>query len=81
MDISGYSVPFWAIAAPVALLLLAGFVVWSKGRPFAQGAVFRASRMSGGNRLLRMTELGDQADSGCGPEMPKTTSSGRGSLM
>ena len=52
MDISGYSVPFWAIAAPVALLLLAGFVVWSKGRPFAQGAVFRASRMSGGNRLL-----------------------------
>ncbi len=52
MDISGYSVPFWAIAAPVALLLLAGFVVWSKGRPFAEGAVFRASRMSGGNRLL-----------------------------
>ena len=44
--------PFWAIAAPVALLLLAGFVVWSKGRPFAQGAVFRASRMSGGKRLL-----------------------------
>lgn len=41
----------------------------------------RAARRAGGNRLLRMTELGDQADSGCGPEMPKTTSSGRGSLM
>lgn len=41
----------------------------------------RAARRAGGNRLLRMTELGDQADSGCGPEMPKTTSGGRGSLM
>ena len=37
----------------VAVVLLAGFaIVWSKGRPFAQGDVFRASRLSSGNRLL-----------------------------
>jgi hypothetical protein len=27
-------------------------VAWVKGRPFAPGAVFRASRLSSGNRLL-----------------------------
>lgn len=36
-------------AAGVALWLL---VVWRKGRPFAAGDVFRASRLSRGNRLL-----------------------------
>lgn len=41
----------------------------------------RAARRAGGNRLLRMTDFGDQTDSGCGPAMPNTTSSGRGSLM
>jgi len=35
----------------VALLAL-GFVIWKKGRPFASGPVFRASRMSGGNHLF-----------------------------
>jgi len=28
------------------------FVIWRKGRPFAAGDVFRASRLSAGNRLL-----------------------------
>lgn len=34
------------------LLLALGIVVWLKGRPFASGTVFRASRLSGGNRLF-----------------------------
>jgi hypothetical protein len=37
-----------AVLAIVALLL----VVWRKGRPFAGGHVFRASRWSGGNHLF-----------------------------
>ena len=41
-----------ALGAVALLLLLVGFVAWRKGRPFAQGAVFRASRLSRGNRLL-----------------------------
>ena len=42
----------WA-AAGVALLALALLlVVWKKGRPFASGDVFRASRLSAGNRLF-----------------------------
>ncbi len=36
----------------LVLLALFVLVVWLKGRPFAAGAVFRASRLSGGNRLL-----------------------------
>src|SRR6478736_1561970 len=42
----------WAIA--VALLLAAILLVWVwlKGRPFAPGDVFRASRLSSGNRLF-----------------------------
>lgn len=50
--ISEYSIPLWALLTPVALLVLVGLLVWFKGRPFAQGDVFRASRLSGGNRLL-----------------------------
>ena len=48
-------VPQWAWLAlgGLALLFFAVlFVVWKKGRPFAQGDVFRASRMSSGNRLF-----------------------------
>lgn len=42
----------WA-AASVALVILALLlVVWKKGRPFAPGDVFRASRLSSGNRLF-----------------------------
>ena len=40
------------IGAVVILVALVIVWVWSKGRPFAPGDVFRASRMSGGNRLL-----------------------------
>jgi hypothetical protein len=41
-----------AVAA-LGVLILAGLaVVWLKGRPFAEGDVFRASRLSPGNRLL-----------------------------
>jgi hypothetical protein len=43
---------WWALAAVVLLLVLFLLVVWLKGRPFSAGAVFRASRLSQGNRLL-----------------------------
>ena len=39
-----------AVAAGVVILL--GWVVWWKGRPFAPGDVFRASRLSSGNHLF-----------------------------
>jgi hypothetical protein len=44
----------WAIAtgAVAAVLLLLLFVIWRKGRPFTTGHVFRASRLSSGNRLF-----------------------------
>lgn len=41
-----------AIAIAAVLLLLPIVVFWWKGRPFATGDVFRASRWSRGNRLL-----------------------------
>jgi hypothetical protein len=43
-----------ALVAAAALLVAAvfGVIVWMKGRPFAQGEVFRASRFSPGNRLF-----------------------------
>jgi hypothetical protein len=43
---------WWAIAAVVAVFLLVVVWVWRKGRPFASGDVFRASRLSAGNRLF-----------------------------
>ena len=42
----------WALVAAAALLLLLVLWVWRKGRPFAPGHVFRASRLSSGNRLF-----------------------------
>ncbi len=42
----------WAIAAAVLLGGALGLVVWRKGRPFASGTVFRASRLSSGNHLF-----------------------------
>ena len=42
----------WAAFAVVALALLFVIVIWRKGRPFASGAVFRASRLSSGNHLF-----------------------------
>jgi hypothetical protein len=43
---------WWALAAVVAVIVLPLIVVWRKGRPFAAGEVFRASRMSSGNHLF-----------------------------
>jgi hypothetical protein len=44
----------WVIAAIVVavVILLLMTVIWRKGRPFAPGHVFRASRLSSGNRLF-----------------------------
>ena len=57
METGAVSVAFpeWALLALGAaglLILLLLFLVWKKGRPFASGHVFRASRMSSGNRLF-----------------------------
>jgi hypothetical protein len=41
--------PLVAVAAVIGLVL---WVVWRKGRPFAPGDVFRASRLSSGNHLF-----------------------------
>lgn len=41
-----------SLAVAGAVVLLLGFWVWRKGRPFAAGDVFRASRLSRGNRLF-----------------------------
>src|SRR5438105_4186429 len=43
---------WWTLAAAVALVALVLIVIWRKGRPFASGDVFRASRLSSGNRLF-----------------------------
>ena len=43
---------WWALSGVGALILLWLFTIWYKGRPFASGDVFRASRLSRGNRLL-----------------------------
>lgn len=42
----------WALATAVALAAVVIFWVWRKGRPFAPGDVFRASRLSAGNHLF-----------------------------
>jgi hypothetical protein len=42
----------WPIAALVVAAALFVSVVWHKGRPFAPGSVFRASRLSSGNHLF-----------------------------
>ena len=48
-------VPEWAwfaIGGVALIVLVILLVVWKKGRPFTPGDVFRASRMSSGNRLF-----------------------------
>jgi hypothetical protein len=43
---------WWAIAAAALLFIIWLLVVWQKSRPIAAGDVFRASRLSRGNRIL-----------------------------
>jgi hypothetical protein len=42
----------WVLVAAVALVAVVVVWVWRKGRPFAAGDVFRASRWSSGNHLF-----------------------------
>jgi hypothetical protein len=42
----------WALGVAAALVVIVGLWVWGKGRPFASGDVFRASRLSSGNHLF-----------------------------
>ena len=43
---------WWALAVVVAIAAIVVIWVWRKGRPFAPGDVFRASRISSGNHLF-----------------------------
>lgn len=45
------------LGALLGVCLLVAIWVWRKGRPFAEGHVFRASRLSRGNRLLPVQVL------------------------
>ncbi len=42
----------WGGAAIGLLILVTLFVIWKKGQPFTAGHVFRASRLSSGNRIF-----------------------------
>jgi hypothetical protein len=42
----------WTVAAIAVIVLSTLFAIWRKGRPFAAGDVFRASRLSRGNHLF-----------------------------
>lgn len=48
----GFEVPVLPLVAIAAAVVLFILIVWRKGRPFASGDVFRASRLSGGNHLF-----------------------------
>ena len=43
---------WWTLGAASIVVLVIGVWVWLKGQPFMQGDVFRASRLSRGNRLF-----------------------------
>jgi hypothetical protein len=43
---------WWLLGAVAALAAILVLVIWRKGRPFAPGDVFRASRLSAGNHLF-----------------------------
>jgi hypothetical protein len=43
---------WWTGAAAIGLAVIWLLIVWRKGRPFAPGDVFRASRVSRGNRIF-----------------------------
>jgi hypothetical protein len=42
----------WTMLGIVAIVFVVLFLIWNKGRPFAPGDVFRASRLSSGNRIF-----------------------------
>ena len=42
----------WSLGALAVLLLVVGLWIWRKGRSFAPGEVFHASRLSSGNHLF-----------------------------
>jgi hypothetical protein len=42
----------WVAAILAGVMAIVLFIIWNKGRPFAKGDVFRASRLSSGNRLF-----------------------------
>ena len=43
---------WWIVGILAALFVVWLVIVWRKGRPFAPGDVFRASRLSRGNRIF-----------------------------
>ena len=43
---------YGVLVVAAAIVAVIGLIVWRKGRPFAQGDVFRASRLSSGNHLF-----------------------------
>jgi hypothetical protein len=43
---------WWSLGALLTILVIVGLWVWRKGRPFAEGDIFRASRLSSGNHLF-----------------------------
>lgn len=47
-----YDMPMWPLVAAAAIIVVILFLIWRKGRPFAKGDVFRASRLSAGNRVF-----------------------------
>ena len=47
-----WAVLWWTLAAVAAIALVVVIWIAHKGRPFASGDVFRASRLSSGNRLF-----------------------------
>jgi hypothetical protein len=42
----------WTGTVVVLIAVVVGWWIWTKGRPFADGDVFRASRLSAGNHLF-----------------------------
>jgi hypothetical protein len=50
--LDAYPALTWTIAALGAITVLLLVWIWRKGRPFAPGDVFRASRLSSGNRIF-----------------------------
>jgi hypothetical protein len=41
-----------SIGVLIAIVLIVLYIIWRKGRPFTEGDVFRASRLSKGNHLF-----------------------------